>query len=204
VFRVSRGVGAALLGVVAATALAAAPAVAQERIDGNAYSNAKYGIQITKPPSWHFISSGAVVELAKKAGGGAKIAGDDDSVKLAGFAVIVSKAPELGRSVKPQVVVLVRELPAPPADLVQTCESFRSGMTEPETVKPTRRLQLGGTRPAARLDFQGLVDSDMVRATALCTVRDRLAFVVVGQALASEFDTEFSAFESILGSFRLK
>ena len=195
---------AASLLPIAVAALAVAPAVAQERIDGNSYSNAKYGIQITKPPSWHFITAGAVVDLAKKAGGGAKIAGDDDPVKLAGFAVIVSKAPELGRSVKPQVVVLVRELPAPPADLVQTCEGFRSGMTEPETVKPTRRLQLGGPRPAARLDFQGLVDSDMVRATALCTVRDRQVFVVVGQALASEFDTEFSAFESILGSFRLK
>lgn len=193
----------ASLFLIAVAALAVAPTVAQERIDGNSYSNAKYGIQITKPPSWHFITAGAVVDLAKKAGG-AKIAGDDDPVKLAGFAVIASKAPELGRSVKPQVVVLVRELPAPPADLIQTCEGFRSGMTEPETVKPTRRLQLGGTRPAARLDFQGLVDSDMVRATALCTVRDRQAFVVVGQALASEFDTEFSAFESILGSFRLK
>lgn len=193
----------AVLASLVLAAAAWAPAAAQDRVDGNSYSNARYGIQISKPPSWHFITAGTIVDLAKKAGGGAKIPGEDDPVKLAGFAVVVAKAPELGRGVKPQVVLLVRELPAPPADLVQACEGLRSGMTEPETLKPTRQLQLG-TRPAARLDFQGLVDSDMVRATALCTFRDRQAFVVVGQALASEFDTEFSAFESILGSFRLK
>ncbi|MGH7264781.1 MAG: hypothetical protein ACREMB_07975 [Candidatus Rokuibacteriota bacterium] len=76
-------------------------------------------------------------------------------------------------------------------------------MTEPETVRPTRRLQLEG-RPAARLDFQGLVDGAMVRATALCTFRERWAFVVVGQALSAEFDGEVSRFESILQSFTLK
>jgi hypothetical protein len=116
---------------------------------------------------------------------------------------VVSKTPVLGRGVSPQVVLLVRELPAPSADLVKTCESLRSGMVEPETVRPTRQLQVSG-RPAARLDFQGLVDGDMVRATALCTVRERQAFMVVGQALSSEFDSDYANFESILGSFRLR
>ena len=181
----------------------AASAVAQDKIEGHAYSNAKYGIQISKPANWHFITAATIVDLAKKQGGGRKIPGEDDPVKLAGFAVVVSKVPMLGREVQPQVVVLVRDLPAGTLDLVKTCEGLRSGMTEPETLRPTRQLQLG-SRPAARLEFQGLVDSDMVRATALCAVRDRQAFMVVGQALASEFDTEFPSFESILGSFRLK
>jgi hypothetical protein len=48
------------------------------------------------------------------------------------------------------------------------------------------------------------VDGDMVRATALCTFKERQAFVVVGQALASDFDSSFLAFESILASFRLR
>jgi len=182
---------------------AAGPASAQERVDGNTYSNATYGIQITKPSSWYFITASTVVELARKAGGGARIRGDEDPVKLAGFAVVVSKQPHLGRGVQPHVVLLVQELPAPPGDLVEACEKLRTGMTEPETVKPTRRVQVDG-KPAARLDFQGLVDAEMVRATALCTFRDRQAFVVVGQALAAEFDSDFSTFESILASFHLR
>ena len=184
-------------------ALAAPPAAAQDKLDGNNYSNAKYGIQIVKPPSWHFITAAAILDLAKKAAGGGRIPGEEDPVKAAGFAVVVSKAPVLGRGVSPQVVLLVRDLPAPSADLVKTCESLRGGMVEPETVRPTRQLQVSG-RPAARLDFQGLVDSEMVRATALCTLRDRQAFMVVGQALSSEFDSDFGNFESILGSFRLR
>jgi hypothetical protein len=75
-------------------------------------------------------------------------------------------------------------------------------MTEPETLKPTRQVSVNG-RAAARLEFQGLVDSDMVRATALCTFKGRQAFVVVGQALASEFDSYVSAFDQILTSFRV-
>ncbi len=185
------------------TVAAVGPAAAQDRIEGNAYSNAKYGIQISKPSSWHFITAATIVELARKQAGGRRIPGEDDPVKLAGFAVVLSKTPVLGREVQPQVVVLVRDVPAGTTELVKTCEGLRSGMTEPETLRPTRQIQLG-SRPAARLEFQGLVDSDVVRATALCTVRDRQAFMVVGQALASEFDTEFPSFESILGSFRLK
>jgi hypothetical protein len=181
----------------------AAPAAAQERVEGNLYANAKYGIQITKPPSWYFITAGTIVDLAKKAGGGTRIRGEDDPVKLTGFAVVISKVPQLGRGVAPQVVLLVHELQAAPGDTVQACEGLRSGMTEPETVKPTRQVQLEG-KPAARLDFQGLVDGEMVRATALCTFKGRQAFVVVGQSLAAEFDTDFSTFESILASFRLK
>jgi hypothetical protein len=180
-----------------------AGAAAQERVEGNLYANAKYGIQITKPPSWHFITAGTIVDLAKKTAGGTRLRGEDDPVKLAGFAVVISKVPQLGRAVAPQVVLLVHEVPAPPGDMVQACEGLRSGMTEPETVKPTRQVQVDG-QPAARLDFQGLVDGEMVRATALCTFRGRQAFVVVGQALASEFDSDFSTFESILASFHLR
>jgi hypothetical protein len=187
-----------------AVLLAVGTAAAQERVEGNVYTNAKYGIQISKPPSWYFITAGTILELARKAaGGGGRISGEDDPVKAAGFAVVVSKAPQLGRAVEPQVILLVHELATPPGQLVEACEKLRTGMTEPETLKPTRRLSVGG-RPAARLDFQGVVDGEMVRATALCTFRDRQAFVVVGQALPSEFDAAFSAFESILGSFRLR
>jgi hypothetical protein len=176
---------------------------AQERVEGNSYTNAKYGIQITKPPAWYFITAGTIVDLAKKAGGGTRIRGEDDPVKLTGFAVVISKVPQLGRGVAPQVILLVHDLQAEPGDTVQACEGLRSGMTEPETVKPTRQIQLEG-KPAARLDFQGLVDGEMVRATALCTFKGKQAFVVVGQSLAAEFDTDFSTFESILRSFRLK
>ncbi|MBI3454567.1 MAG: hypothetical protein HY002_02105 [Candidatus Rokubacteria bacterium] len=189
--------------LLAVSALAARPALGQERVEGDLYANAKYGIQIGKPSSWYFITAGTVVDLARKAGGGPRLRGDEDPVKLAGFAVVVSKVPSLGRGFQPQVVVLVRELSAPPGGMVKACEELRSGMTEPETVRPTRVVQVDG-RPAARLDFQGLVDGEMVRATALCAFRDRQAFVVVGQALASEFDSEFSTFEMILSSFRLR
>jgi hypothetical protein len=133
----------------------------------------------------------------------APVSGGTDPVKAAGFAVIVSKAPVLGREVTPQVVLSVQDLPKPPGDLVETCERLRSGMDDPETVTPTRRVQIDG-RSAARLDFKGYVDGALVRATALCTFQDRRAFLVVGQALASEFDGEALAFESILRSFRLK
>ncbi|MGH7265231.1 MAG: hypothetical protein ACREMB_10315 [Candidatus Rokuibacteriota bacterium] len=189
--------------VVSLALLAGSAVAAQEKVEGNRYSNPTYGIQITKPPSWHFITAGTILDLAKKAAGGQKIRGDEDPVKLAGFAVIVSKVPVLGRSIDPNVVLRVHEAAAPPDDTVKACELLRTGMTEPETVRPTRRLQLEG-RPAARLDFQGLVDGAMVRATALCTFRERRAFVVVGQALSSEFDGELSRFESILQSFTLK
>jgi hypothetical protein len=192
-----------LVALLPALGLAALPAVAQEKVEGNVYTNPKYGIQITKPASWHFITAATIVDLARRAGGAAKIRGDEDPVKLAGFAVIVSKVPQLGRGVQPQVVLVLQEVPAPPTDLVESCEKLRSGMTEPETLRPTRRVDLQG-RPAARLDFQGIVDADVVRATALCTYKERQAFFVVAQALASEFDTEFSAFESIISSFRLK
>jgi hypothetical protein len=183
--------------------LAAAPAVAQERIDGDTYTNAKYGIQVSKPPSWHFLTAAAIVDLAKKTAGGGRIPGEEDPVKLAGFAVIVAKEPTLGRVIQPQVVVLIHDLPGSSADLVKTCEGLRTGMTEPETLKPTRQADVNG-RAVARLDFQGLVDTDMVRATALCTFKGRQAFVVVGQALASEFDSYVSTFEQILTSFRVR
>jgi hypothetical protein len=48
------------------------------------------------------------------------------------------------------------------------------------------------------------VDGALVRATALCTFQDRRAFVVVGQALATEFDAEASTFDAILQSFRIR
>jgi hypothetical protein len=179
------------------------PAAGQDRIDGNTYTNPKYGIEISKPPSWHFLTAAAIVDLAKKSAGGRRIPGEDDPVKLAGFAVILAKEATLGRVIQPQVVVLIHDVSGSSTDLVKTCEGLRTGMTEPETLRPTRRVDLGG-RPAARLDFQGLVDSDVVRATALCTFKGRQAFVVVGQALASEFDSYVSAFDQILTSFRVR
>jgi hypothetical protein len=117
--------------------------------------------------------------------------------------VIVSKTPVLGREVAPQVVLTVQDLPKAPGNVVEACELLRSGMNDPETVTPTRTVQIGGW-PAARLDFKGYVDGALVRATAICTFQDRRAFLVVGQALASEFDGEAPTFETILRSFRLQ
>ena len=191
--------------VLVATTLWAAPTLGQDRVDGNVYASARYGIQIAKPAAWHFITAQTALDLARKAAGpvgSGRPRGDEDPVRAAGFAVIVSKSPILGRTFDPQVIVLVNELADPPSDLVQVCESVRAGMTEPKTVTPTRETRLGET-PAARLDFQGLVDGTPVRATALCVARDRRVFVVVGQALAADFASVASTFETILSSFRL-
>jgi hypothetical protein len=184
-------------------ALAVGPAAAQDRIDGDRYQNPRYGIQIEKPPRWHFITASTVMDVARKAAGLGALPADADSVKAAGFAVIVSKLPTLGREVTPQVILAVQDLPRPPGDVVEACERLRSGMNDPENVMPTRPIHLDG-RPAARLDFKGYVDGALVRATALCTFQDRRAFVVVGQALATEFDAETVTFDTILRSFRLR
>ena len=184
-------------------ALAVGPAAAQDRIDGDRYQNPRYGIQIEKPPRWHFITASTVMDVARKAAGLGALPADADPVKAAGFAVIVSKLPTLGREVTPQVILAVQDLPRPPADVVEACERLRSGMNDPENVMPTRPIRLDG-RPAARLDFKGYVDGALVRATALCTFQDRRAFVVVGQALATEFDAETVTFDTILRSFRLR
>ena len=144
-----------------------------------------------------------MIDAARKAAGMPGMSADTDPVKAAGFAVIVSKTPVLGREVSPQVILVVQDLPKPPGDLVETCERLRSGMNDPETVTPTRPVRLDG-RAAARLDFKGYVDGALVRATALCTFQDRRAFLVVGQALASEFDGEAATFETVLRSFRLR
>jgi hypothetical protein len=179
------------------------PAAGQDRVDGDRYQNPRYGVQIEKPPQWHFITASTVMEVARKAAGMAPPPADVDPVKAAGFAVIVSKSPTLGREVAPQVVLTVQDLPRAPGDVIQACERLRSGMNDPETVAPTRPIRLDG-RPAARLDFKGYVDGALVRATALCTFQDRRAFVVVGQALATEFDSESLTFDTILRSFRLR
>jgi hypothetical protein len=176
----------------------------QDRIDGDRYQNTRYGIGIEKPSRWYFITASTIIDAARKGAGMPPLARDADPVKAAGFAVIVSKAAALGREVAPQVVLMVHELPQAPGNVVDTCERLRSGMTEPETVRPTRAVALEGGRAAARLDFRGYVDGELVRATALCTFQDRRAFLVVGQALAAEFDGEASTFDAILGSFRLK
>ena len=143
------------------------------------------------------------MDSARKAAGMPPLRGDADPVKAAGFAVIVSRDPVLGREVTPQVVLMVHDLPRAPGSVPETCERLRSGMSEPETVTPTQLTQIGG-QAAARLDFRGYVDGALVRATALCTFRDRRAFVVVGQALAAEFEGEAPVFEAILRSFRLR
>lgn len=195
----SLGALALLLMVAAATA----PALAQDRIEGDRYQNPRYGIQIEKPPRWHFITAATVMDIARKAAGLGAPPADADPVKAAGFAVIVSKSPTLGREVTPQVILAVQDLPRPPADVVEACERLRSGMNDPENVMPTRPIRVDG-RPAARLDFKGYVDGAQVRATALCTFQDRRAFVVVGQALATEFDAETVMFDTILRSFKLR
>lgn len=186
-----------------ASAIGAVPALGQERVEGDLYTNGRYGVEIAKPASWYFITAGTILELARKAAGAARPPADEDPVKAAGFAVIVSKVPSLGRGFDPQVVVLVHEVGQPTESLTRTCEGLRAGMTEPETVRPAREIRLDG-KPAVRLDFQGLVDGALVRATALCAFRDRRAFVVVGQALSPDFDVEARTFESILASFKLK
>jgi hypothetical protein len=198
-----RWCGAAGGTVALGLAVLVPPAAAQDKIDGNRYQNPRYGIQIEKPARWHFITASMIMEIARKAAGMAAPRADADPVKAAGFAVILSKAPNLGRDAAPLVVLRVEDLPAAPADVSETCERLRGGVTEPETVLPTRVVSVDG-RPAARLDFKGYVDGAAVRATALCTLKDRRAFVVVGQALAAEFDAEASAFDAILQSFRLQ
>ena len=185
-------------------ALVAVPpaAVAQEQVEGNRYTNGRYGMQIDKPANWYFITAGTVIELARKVAG-ARPAPDADPVKTAGFAVIVSKVPILGRDFDPQVVVLVQETDAVPTDLVAACEKLRSGMTEPETVRAPQRVEIDG-QPAVRLDFLGYVDGVAVRAGALCTFRNRRAYFAVAQALVTDFDGETAAFDAILQSFRVK
>ena len=178
-------------------------ATAQEQVEGNRYANARYGIEITKPSGWYFITAGMVLDLAQKAAGATRPRLDPDPVKAAGFAVIVSKAPALGRGFEPQVILLVREEERAPADLVAACERLRGGMTEPETVRATQKIQVDG-KPAARLDFLGYVDGAAVRATALCTFRDRRAYVVVGQALVTDFDADAVTFDAILQSFHAR
>ena len=196
-----RSLGA--LALLLTVAVATAPALAQDRIEGDRYQNPRYGIQIEKPPRWHFITASTVMDIARKAAGLGSPPADADPVKAAGFAVIVSKSATLGREVTPQVILVVQDLPRPPGDVVEACERLRSGMNDPENVMPTRPIRVDG-RPAARLDFKGYVDGAQVRATALCTFQDRRAFVVVGQALAPEFDAENVTFDTILRSFKLR
>jgi hypothetical protein len=196
-----RSLGALVL--LLTLAVIAGSAVAQDRIEGDRYQNPRYGVQIEKPPRWHFITATTVMDIARKAAGLGAPPADADPVKAAGFAVIVSKAPSLGREVAPQVILAVQDLPRAPTDVVEACERLRSGMNDPENVTPTRPVRLDG-RPAARLDFKGYVDGALVRATALCTFQDRRAFVVVGQALATEFDAESVTFDTILRSFKLR
>jgi hypothetical protein len=196
-----RSLGA--LALLLAFVFAAGPVASQDRIEGDRYQNPRYGIQIEKPPRWHFITATTVMDIARKAAGMGAPPADTDPVKAAGFAVIVSKLPTLGREVTPQVILAVQDLPRPPGDVVEACERLRSGMNEPENVMPTRPVRLDG-RPAARLDFKGYVDGALVRATALCTFQDRRAFVVVGQALATEFDAETVTFDTVLRSFKLR
>ncbi len=61
---------AALLGVLhLILAFLAVPAPAQDRVDGDRYQNPRYGVQIEKPPGWHFITASTVMELARKSAG---------------------------------------------------------------------------------------------------------------------------------------
>jgi hypothetical protein len=198
-----RWAGVAAAVVLLALTLGAASAWGQDQISGDRYANPRYGIEITKPSSWHFITAQMIVDLAKRSSGGGSLRGEDDPVKLAGFAVIVSKVASLGREIAPQVVLLVHERQEPPQDLVRACEGLRTGMNDPETVTETQTVSLAG-RPAARLDFRGNIAGATVRAAALCTFRGRQAFVVAAQALTGDFEGALPAFESILASFKLR
>jgi hypothetical protein len=202
--RARRRVAGTLVGLaVLLTAGLLDPVRAQDRVEGNRYQNPRYGIQIDKPAPWHFITATTIMDLARQAARMAPLGSDVDPVKAAGLAVIVSKIPVLGRDVVPMVLLKVQDQAQAPASLMEECERLRSGMNEPETVTPTRSVAIDG-RPAARLDFKGYVDGALVRATALCTFQGRRAFVVVGQALAAEFDGEASVFDTILRSFKLR
>jgi hypothetical protein len=194
-----------LVGPPLALLLAAAVitvATGQERVEGDRYTHPGYGIQIDKPARWHFITAATVLALAQRAAG-VPAKADPDPVKTAGFAVIISKVPTLGRDFDPQVVVLVQNAPQTPTDLVVACEQLRSGMSEPEAVKPPQRIEVDG-KPAVRLDFVGYVDGAPVRASALCAFRDRRAYFVVAQALSSGFDAEAATFDTILQSFHVR
>jgi hypothetical protein len=202
--RARRRVAGSLVGL--AILLAAGllhPVRAQDRVEGNRYQNPRYGIQIDKPASWYFITATTIMDLARKAARMPPLGSDVDPVKAAGLAVIASKVPVLGRDVVPMVLLKVQDQAQAPTSFMEECERLRSGMNEPETVTPTRSVAIDG-RPAARLDFKGYVDGALVRATALCTFQGNRAFVVVGQALAAEFDSEASVFDTILRSFKLR
>ena len=67
---------------LALSAALAGPATAQDRIDGDRYQNPRYGIQIEKPPRWHFITASTVMDVARKAAGMAAPPADADPVTL--------------------------------------------------------------------------------------------------------------------------
>ena len=54
----------------------ALPAAAQDRVDGDRYQNPRYGVQIEKPPRWHFITASTVIDVARKAAGMPAASGD--------------------------------------------------------------------------------------------------------------------------------
>jgi hypothetical protein len=186
-----------------ATVVAGTSAAAQDEIQGHVYQNRRHAIEISKPPGWYFITAGMIVELAKRSAGQATLRGEDDPVKLTGMAVIVSKTPSLGVEMTPHVVLRVLELKETPGDPGKVCDTVRAGMSDSEAVSAPRAVRLGA-RPAARIDFRGTVDGALVRATALCAVRERQAFAVVGQALAADFDADLAQFERILQSFKAR
>jgi hypothetical protein len=142
-----------------------------------------------------------VLALARRAAGGASRPPGADPVREAGFAVIVARAPVLGRTLAPHVIVRVEE-PAPP-DAAAACVGPLPGLGDAEPLGAPRPVEVDG-RPAVRLDLRGRVDDESVRAAALCLVRDARAYVLVAQAPAAEFAAAAPALEAILGSFRAR
>ncbi len=57
------------LALLLTVVVAAGSAAAQDRIDGDRYQNPRYGIQIEKPPRWHFITATTVLDVARRAAG---------------------------------------------------------------------------------------------------------------------------------------
>ena len=163
----------------------------------------RYGVQIEKPPRWHFVAASTVIDLARKAAGMRPAMATIPS-RRRGSAVIVSKAPVLGREVAPQVVLMVQDLPKAPRTWFEDVRA------------PAERDERSRDRDADRVLSAltaGQRRGSISRATSTgrscarppsAPSRTAAPSWVAGQALAAEFDGEAVTFDTILRSFRLR